>query len=337
MTRAHPIAALVLLVMAAWFSPAAASAHSLGVDKAELIETAPGAYELLSKVPQRLAGAITTPVLPDRCTFEGSPRGERGSYQVLFRFTCETGLTSDDRLILPWKRDGALLTVHWFEQDPLTRLASRQGDAIVVDLEEYLAGSGSIAKAATRYTKLGFEHILEGLDHLLFVFALMIVVRNGWRLVKTITAFTIAHSITLALATLGYVNLPSAPVEATIALSIVFLCVEIVHAARGRISLTYRYPWIVAFAFGLLHGLGFAGALSEIGLPPNEIPIALLFFNIGVELGQLAFVFVILIALNLLSALRFGFPRWAELIPTYVIGTLAMYWTLERTAAIAGL
>ncbi|EEE44242.2 HupE/UreJ family protein [Roseibium alexandrii] len=337
MTKAFPVAAFVWMALAVWFWPAPASAHSLGVDKAELIETAPGAYELLSKVPPRLASAITTPVLPGQCTFEGSPRGERGAYHVLFRFTCETSLTSDDQLVLPWKRDGALLTVRWFEQEPLTRLATRQGDAIVVDLEEYLAGSGSIVKAATRYTKLGFEHILEGLDHLLFVFALMIVVRNGWRLVKTITAFTIAHSITLALATLGYVNLPSAPVEATIALSIVFLCVEIVHAARGQISLTYRYPWIVAFAFGLLHGLGFAGALSEIGLPPNEIPIALLFFNIGVELGQLAFVSVILIALNLLAALRFRFPRWAELVPTYVIGTLAMYWTLERTAAIAGL
>ncbi|QDG77702.1 HupE/UreJ family protein [Labrenzia sp. PHM005] len=314
-----------------------AAAHTLGVDKADLIEKEPGFYELVSKVPPRLSGLITTPILPDQCAFEGSPRGERGSYHVRFKFSCETKLTADDQLVLPWKREGALLTVRWHGQEPVSKLASREGNVIVVELSDYLAGSGSVLRAASRYTVLGFEHILEGLDHLLFVLALMIVVRDGWRLVKTITAFTVAHSITLALATLGYVNLPSAPVEASIALSIVFLCVEIVHAARGRKSLTYAYPWIVAFAFGLLHGLGFAGALSEIGLPPSEIPIALLFFNIGVELGQLAFVFVILIVLRMTVVIQIGIPRWAELVPTYIIGTLAMNWTLERSAAVFGL
>lgn len=311
-----------------------AAAHSLGVDKADLTETSPGIYELVSKVPSRLSSAITTPVLPERCELLGSPRGERGSYHVRFKFACEVPLSVDDQLVLPWKREGALLTVRWHEQDAVTKLASREGDVIVVELSEYLAGSGSVLRAASRYTLLGFEHILAGLDHLLFVLALMIVVRNGWQLVKTITAFTIAHSITLGLATLGYVNLPPAPVEASIALSIVFLCVEIVHAARGHKSLTYSHPWIVAFAFGLLHGLGFAGALTEIGLPPNEIPIALLFFNVGVELGQLAFVFAILIAVQMIAIVRFNIPRRVELVPTYVIGTLAMYWTLERTAGI---
>lgn len=332
------IAVCCLLALAGFlFGSAPASAHTLGVDKAELTETAPGTYELVSKVPQRLAGLITTPVLPDRCAFEGSPRGERGIYHVRFVFTCDTRLTADEQILLPWKREGALLTVRWHGQEPVTKLVSREGDAITLELADYRAESGSTLRAASRYTVLGFEHILEGLDHLLFVLALMIVVRDGWRLVKTITAFTIAHSITLGLATLGYVNLPPAPVEASIALSIVFLCTEIVHAARGRKSLTYAYPWIVAFAFGLLHGLGFAGALSEIGLPPDEVPIALLFFNIGVELGQITFVLVILAIVRLVLYFRISLPRQAELVPVYIIGTIAMYWFLERAGGIVGL
>lgn len=336
MNKARPTWLILMTTLLCVLGPLPVFAHTLGVDKADLAEKQPGVYELVSRVPQRLSNSITAPVLPQRCAFNGSPRGERGAYHVRFRFTCDTPLTADDQLILPWKREGALLTVRWLDQPPLTKLASREGATIVVELADYLAGSGSILRAATRYTKLGFEHILEGFDHLLFVLALMIVVRDGWRLVQTITAFTVAHSITLALATFGFVNLPSGPVEASIALSIVFLCVEIVHASRGRKSFTYTYPWVVAFAFGLLHGLGFAGALSAIGLPPGEIPIALLFFNVGVELGQLAFVFVILLALKAGTAARLGFPKGAELVPAYVIGTLAMYWTLERTAGIIG-
>ena len=143
-----------------------------------------------------------------------------------------------------------------------------------------------------------------GIDHLLFVLGLLLIVNGTWMLVKTITAFTIAHSITLALATLGFVNLPSTPVEAAIALSIVFLAVEIVNARRGRFSFTHAHPWVVAFGFGLLHGLGFAGALSEIGLPPDEIPIALLFFNVGVEIGQLMFVVAVLLLITIWKWMR---------------------------------
>ena len=156
---------------------------------------------------------------------------------------------------------------------------------------------------------------------------------------QTITAFTVAHSITLGLATLGFINMPSAPVEAAIALSIVFLCVEIVHARQGKTGITFSYPWVVAFSFGLLHGLGFAGALSEIGLPPAEIPIALLFFNVGVELGQLMFVFAVL---GVLAVLRYavGLTRdfrvflGAEGAVVYVIGVVASYWLIERSLGI---
>ena len=142
--------------------------------------------------------------------------------------------------------------------------------------------------------KLGVEHILLGIDHLLFVLALLILVQGTHKLIVTITAFTIAHSVTLAGASLGFLNVPGAPVEACIALSIVFVATEIVHGRNGQPGLTARRPWIVAFAFGLLHGFGFAGALHEIGLPQTDIPLALLFFNVGVEVGQLIFIAAVL-------------------------------------------
>lgn len=320
---------LLLLV-----TPQLSVAHTLGVDKASLDEYAPGNYRLVSRVPPNLAPAITTPQLPGHCTFEGSPRGERGSYEVRFEFTCTPELTAEHEIVLPWQREGVLLTVTWLGEAPVTHFLRREGAHIVVPLDQFLAGSGSFWQGAKRYLRLGIEHILEGVDHLLFVLALLIMVHQGWRLVKTITAFTVAHSITLGLATLGYVHVPPAPVEASIALSIVFLCVEIVHAARGRVGITYRYPWVVAFAFGLLHGLGFAGALAEIGLPPAEIPQALLFFNLGVEVGQLLFVFAVLALLWLLGKLPVRWPVWLRLVPTYAIGGVAMFWFIERLQGV---
>jgi hypothetical protein len=152
-------------------------------------------------------------------------------------------------------------------------------------------------------------------------------------LVKTVTAFTIAHSITLGLATLGFVHVPPVPVEAVIALSIVCVAVEIVRADRGRDGVTARAPWIVAFTFGLLHGFGFAGALSEIGLPQAHVPLALLFFNLGVEVGQLLFIAAVCITVALLRRLQIPFPRWARLVPAYVIGSVAMFWVIQRIAA----
>ena len=274
---------LIVLLLAA-FAPAA-HAHTLGVDKADLVEMKDGSYHLISHVPPRYQPLITAPELPARCAQEGNPRGARGDYEVRFVFTCESPLTADDEIILPWRREGAMMTVTWLGEEPVTRFAGKEGGVITLNLTEFLAGSGSIWAGAKRYTLLGIEHILVGIDHLLFVLALLFVVGGGWRLVQTITAFTVAHSITLGLATLGYISMPSAPVEAAIALSIVFLCVEIVHAQQGRPGITFTYPWIVAFSFGLLHGLGFAGALSDIGLPPSEIPLALLFFQCWRRIG----------------------------------------------------
>lgn len=186
------------------------------------------------------------------------------------------------------------------------------------------------------YVALGVRHILEGLDHLLFVLALVLVVRNIRRLLVTITAFTAAHSLTLAAATLGLVTVPQAPVEAVIALSIVFVAAEIVHSLQGRPGLTARAPWVVAFSFGLLHGFGFAGALAEVGLPTGAIPLALLGFNVGVELGQLLFVAAVWVVLIAGARSELRWPVWARPLPAYAIGSVAMYWVIERVLAFAG-
>jgi len=186
---------------------------------------------------------------------------------------------------------------------------------------------------AGTYLKLGIEHILTGVDHLLFVLGLLILARERWRLLATVTAFTVAHSITLALATLGVVNVPQAPVEAVIALSIAFVALEILRSRDGKPGIAARSPWIVAFAFGLLHGFGFAGALSEVGLPPGHIPLALLFFNLGVEAGQLLFIAAVLGFAWLVRRARAQPPRWLELVTPYFIGTAAMFWMFQRIAS----
>ena len=198
------------------------------------------------------------------------------------------------------------------------------------------ASPGAFDVAQT-YTVLGIEHILTGFDHLLFVLALLRLVQGTRRLIATITAFTLAHSLTLFAATLGWLNVPAPPVEAMIALSIVFVAGEIVHARQGRPGLTQRRPWIVAFCFGLLHGLGFAGALAEVGLPPLSIPMALLFFNVGVEIGQLIFIAVVLgviaIAHRTARRLKFNAPSWWWRVPPYAIGGIAGFWVVQRVAA----
>ena len=204
-----------------------------------------------------------------------------------------------------------------------------------------VAAAPSALEVCRTYLVLGVEHILFGVDHLLFVLALLILVK-GWRkLVGTITAFTVAHSITLAAATLGFVHVPCKPVEATIALSIVFVACEIVHRRQGRSGLTETWPWVIAFSFGLLHGLGFASALREVGLPQNAIPLALLFFNVGVELGQLLFIGFVMavIAVAVYAARKFSRSNvtpqsafaWCENISAYAIGGVAAFWLIERT------
>jgi hypothetical protein len=184
------------------------------------------------------------------------------------------------------------------------------------------------------YVKLGVDHILFGADHVLFVLGLLLIVKNRWMLVKTITAFTVAHSVTLGVATFGYVSAPDIPLNAAIALSILFLGPEIVRSWRGQTSFTIRHPWVVAFAFGLLHGFGFASALTSAGLPRTDLPLALLSFNVGVEMGQLGLVGLVLLLERSFCILEIRWPRWVEALPGYAVGSLGAFWTIQRVAIL---
>jgi len=200
-----------------------------------------------------------------------------------------------------------------------------------------IAASQGVFAVMGAYVVHGIQHIAFGVDHLLFVLGLLLIVKDRWTLLKTVTAFTVAHSITLAIATFGWANAPVVPLNAAIALSILFLGPEIVRSWRGETSLTIEKPWIVAFLFGLLHGFGFAGALTSAGLPRNDLPIALLGFNAGVEIGQVAFVCLVVLLERSFRQLEIRWPRWAEMVPGYVVGGLGAFWTIQRTAILFGM
>jgi hydrogenase/urease accessory protein HupE len=329
---------LLLAWIALWLAgpPAPAPAHELGVARASLEEMPDGRYLLEVETAADHNELFGAPALPERCTYDVASAPPASDAEVIrYRFACAgQPLAAGDVLLLPWPRQGAILAARWLDGGAVRRFFARTGDAIEVPLEQLGAGSGSATAAAGRYLGLGIEHILLGIDHLLFVFGLLLLVRGPWMLVKTVTAFTLAHSITLALATLGFVDVPAPPVEAAIALSIMFLAAEILHARRGRPGIAASKPWLVAFVFGLLHGLGFAGALTRLGLPPGEVPLALLFFNLGVEIGQLLFVALVLALGWALRELQVRWPRWAEPVPAYAIGTLAAFWFIERTSGL---
>lgn len=308
-------------------------AHETRPAYLELREAEPQCYDVLWKVPavgdMRLGIYVEFPAGTERLS---EPRGlfADGAYLERWRVRAPGGLeggtirilgleaTRIDVLARVVHSDGASQVVRLLPRDPSFTVAARPDAFDVV----------------RTYSVLGFEHILTGIDHLLFILGLLLVTRGGWRLVKTVTGFTISHSLTLTAATLGWVNVPPAPVEAIIALSIVFVAAETLRLRQGKEGFTTRHPWFVAFAFGLMHGLGFAGGLSAAGLPVGHIPTALLFFSLGVETGHLAFVAVVLSALALLARIRIAWPRWVELIPPYAIGAVAMYWVLERTQAL---
>jgi hydrogenase/urease accessory protein HupE len=360
------LAIALLLLAASW-----AGAHEVRPAYLELTERAPGEFEVLWKVPALggvpLAGeeipheAPATSTLPELprtmpcgCPTPTAAQLARGVLAI------HPSLPKDAEIVVPprverlqgaelrrWTirvprgLDGWEVTVHGLSAtmvDVLVRIALADGRVVSRMLRpeapSFTFTAETAGPAAGGYFILGVEHILFGIDHLLFVFALVLIVRGVGLLVKTITAFTVAHSITLGLATLGYVHVPSAPVEAVIALSIVFVASEIVRSRRGERGLTERAPWLVAGTFGLLHGFGFASALSQVGLPANDIPLALLCFNVGVEAGQLAFVAVVLGVITLLRRVTLPLPRWAPLVPPYAVGSLAMFWVIERTSAI---
>ena len=217
-------------------------------------------------------------------------------------------------------------------------LDGRKWTTIVHPSQSWFEVSPSVGKLATVGTFIvqGIRHILFGADHLLFVLGLLLIVKDRWMLLKTITAFTVAHSITLAIAALGYANAPTLPLNAAIALSILFLGPEIVRSWRGEGSFTIRHPWVVAFAFGLLHGFGFASALTSAGLPSSELPWALLSFNVGVEIGQVGFVILILLLERAFRVLEIRWPRVVEALPGYTVGSLGAFWTIQRVAILLG-
>lgn len=309
--------------------PKLAFAHDVRPAFLELTETGSASYEVIWKRPlQGDAPPAMAPVFPDDCHELSSDARSTGEASIE-RFSVECAGTLSGRSLTI---DGLSRTLI----DTLVRVNLRDGteqslllrggnDSFVV------AAAPSTIGVAGSYLALGFEHILLGFDHLLFVLGLLWIVRGSGRLVAAITAFTVAHSLTLALASLKVVHVPGPPVEAVIALSIVCLAAEIIHARSGRPGWTARCPWAIAFSVGLLHGLGFAGALAEIGLPSTQIPLALVSFNVGVELGQVACVLAVSLLLWTTRPARARLPRWLGSSAVYAFGTIAAFWAIERS------
>jgi HupE/UreJ protein len=304
-----------------------AFAHEIRPAYLDLRETGPGRYDVLWRTPV-LAGMRLPIVLqmPDGVRNLRDPQIDDLTDSLVERRWIDAGDgLAGKRIEFP----GLQLTI----TDVLVRIEMLDGRHSTELIHpsrpwiEIAAPRGTLATAVTFLTQ-GIEHILLGVDHLLFVFGLMLIVRTPWMLVKTITAFTVAHSITLAIATLGYAHIPTPPLNAVIALSILFLGPEIIRGWRGGTSLTIRQPWIISFAFGLLHGFGFASGLAAIGLPQTDIPLALLMFNVGVEIGQLAFVVIILLLEWSFRTLQVRWPRIVELMPAYAVGSLGAFWTI---------
>ena len=321
---------LLLVVGFALFGEALAFAHEARPGYLELTETAPDTYSFLWKRPS--GGEVELqlyPIIPKDCSLVIPDHQQLALGAVVVRgtLTCPGGLAGKTIVI-----DGLQGTI----TDVLVRLRHTDGR-----LESYLlhpvspsvtfGGVTTLASRAFSYVQLGIRHILLGADHLLFVLGLLLIVKDRWSLIKTVSAFTVAHSITLAIATLGYASAPLPPLNAAIALSILFLGPEIVRTWRGETSFTIRHPWIVAFAFGLLHGFGFASGLTSMGLPEAEIPLALLLFNVGVEIGQLGFVLLILALERSFRVLQVHWPRIVERLPGYTVGTLGAFWFIQRT------
>jgi hypothetical protein len=322
-------AAILLLLATAW----PAMAHEVRPALLQLTEVETDRFELLWRVPVRGGRVLSLePRMPVNCQASGVPelRQDGARAEQRSELHCEGGLTDGEITIdgLRWLRTDVLIRVDYLNGGTETLRAAPSNPTVT------LAGRRDMLQLSGAYLVLGIEHILLGIDHLLFVGALLMMV-SGWRrLIATVTAFTVAHSITLAGATLGLIKAPTALIEVLIALSIVFVAAEAIHLRQGKSTLMTSRPWLIALAFGLLHGFGFAGALSAVGLPSEAVPTALLFFNLGVEAGQLLFIAALLLITRALFLLQGELPIWLRPGSAYAIGTLAAFWTMERTAAI---
>ncbi|MDH4063005.1 MAG: HupE/UreJ family protein [Acidobacteriota bacterium] len=325
----------VWLVGLVCLAPHDAGAHEARPGFLELRETGEGTYSFLWKKPS--GGEIEiyiAPIMPTECRLAtaGQQQLTPGALVVRGTLQCDGGLEGRTLAI-----DGLESTI----TDVIVRVRHADGrlESHVlkpINPSVTLGARTTAWQRAGAYLRLGVEHILLGVDHLLFVLGLLLIVADRWMLVKTITSFTVAHSLTLAVATLGYASAPIAPLNAVIALSILFLGPEIVRRWRGQTSFTIEHPWVVAFAFGLLHGFGFASGLTSMGLPQAEIPLALLLFNVGVEIGQVSFVALILLLERAFRTLEIRWPRLVRALPGYAVGSLGAFWAIQRTLALLG-
>ena len=317
-------------------SASVASAHEARPAYLEIKETTPGQYAILWRTPvlagMRLPIALRLP--PDLKDLR-DPSVEELADSLIERHWIDAGPNGLAGKRIEFAGLQATIT------DVLVRvemLDGRKWTTIVRPSQPWveIAASQTWVGVAGTYIVEGIRHILFGADHMLFVLGLLLIVKDSWMLLKTVTAFTVAHSITLAIATLGYAEVPVLPLNAAIALSILFLGPEIVRSWRGETSFTIRNPWVVAFVFGLLHGFGFASALTSAGLPRHELPLALVSFNVGVELGQLGFIALILALERSFRILEVRWPRWVEALPGCTVGSLGAFWTVQRLVILFG-
>jgi hydrogenase/urease accessory protein HupE len=334
------LAAGVLLALAA----PSARAHEIRPAYLEISEDARRGVDVLWKQP--VMGEVAVPLTPRLSSgWLDGPReasSDAESYLILRWHVAKPDAPLSGQTVtiegLDRTMTDVLVRVTFADGESLTRILRPLEPAFTIERAPGAGASGraAVRSGATAYLQLGIEHILMGVDHLLFVLGLLLIVTDRFMLVKTVTAFTVAHSITLAIATLANVSAPAKPLNAAIALSILFLGPEIVRRWRGETSLTIRHPWLVAFAFGLLHGFGFASGLAAMGLPHAEIPQALLLFNVGVELGQLGFVGLVLALERSFRTLEIRWPRVVQALPAYAVGSLGAYWTIQRTLVLLG-
>jgi hydrogenase/urease accessory protein HupE len=327
-------ARVALLLAAAVLVTLPAAAHRLSPAYFGFTETAPNTFDVQWKVS--ISGglaAVLEPQVPAGCSLTENVRtyvidDVRTQHGAVL---CPGGLGGKEFTVngLGETQTDVLLRVDYLDGSASNQRLTRDEPTVTIPLRP------SAFDVVRTYTGLGIEHILLGVDHLLFVLALLLLVRGLRRLVATVTAFTVAHSITLGAATLGFVHVPPAPVEAVIALSILFLASELARRrVGGDADLTERFPWVVAFSFGLLHGFGFAGALSEVGVPAQAVPLALLFFNVGVELGQLLFIAAVFGLGWLVRSSAMRVPQGWQRAAAYGIGSVAAFWVVQRTVAI---
>ncbi|MEO1234291.1 MAG: HupE/UreJ family protein [Myxococcota bacterium] len=318
------LAGLTLLGSAA--VPKQARGHDTSVTVVELAEARPGRFTVRITAARAMSNERPKPVFPGHCTFD-EPILDCGQEGLEGALSLE-GLGA--------KQSAAMFRVRFASGDTQVHTVTPSEPSIEISNLGAAEGFTGVSRVFRAYLVIGIEHILMGLDHLVFVLGLIWLVRSRWRLVKTITAFTVAHSLTLAAVTFGYVGVPERFVNALIALSIVFVAVEVVKLKRGEEGLTVHRPWVVSFAFGLLHGFGFASALTKLGFPIDRLPLALVAFNVGVEIGQIAFVLLVLLLAWSYRTMLVSWPRRAELVPVYALGAVASFWTIDRVVRLLG-